>query len=189
VSQLPSARGDGAPITTFVELEPGTRCEHVLAAAADTGVLLSTRGGLGFLCRAGDLVGRTRQGKSFLSVDAGDEPIRPSLVSAEMAQVLCVSGGGRALVLALDEIKTLRNGGRGVILMGLDPKEQLCQALAFGAAGAIVEGTGRGGKAIRREMSARELGGYAGARARKGRLLEPRVRDARLSLPRPESGA
>ncbi len=39
VSQMPSARGDGAPITSFVELEPGARVEHVFAAAAGTGVL------------------------------------------------------------------------------------------------------------------------------------------------------
>jgi len=59
------------------------------------------------------------------------------------------------------------------------------QAIVFGDAGAVVEGMGRGAKPIQRPMSARELAGYAAARARKGRLLEPRVKDARLSLPRP----
>jgi len=189
VSQLPSARGDGAPITTFVELEPGARCDHVFAAPLDAGVLFCTRAGLGFISQAGDLVGRTRQGKSFLALDEGDEPRRPALFSPGMAQVLCVSAGGKALVYALDEVKVLRNGGRGVILMGLDPKDPLAQAVVFGAAGAIVEGVGRGAKAVRREMSARELAGYAGARARKGRLLEPRIKDARISLPRTVSAA
>ena len=51
-----------------------------------------------------------------------------------------------------------------------------------------IEGIGRGGKALRREMSARELAGFAGARARKGKLIEPRVREARLSLPAPRAG-
>ena len=184
VSQMPSARGDGAPITSFVELEPGSRVDHVFAATADTGVLLSTRGGNGFICQAGDLVGRTRQGKSFLALDEGDEPLRPALFDPSLGQVLCVSGNGRALVFGIGEAKVLRNGGRGVILMGLDRNEPLAQAIVFGEGGALVEGIGRGAKAIRREFSSRELAGYVGARARKGRLIEPRVREARLSLPR-----
>ena len=183
VSQLPSARGDGAPITTFVELEPGTRAEHLFAAPADRGVLLSTKRGNGLSCRASDLVGRNRQGKSFLTLEEGDEPLRPALFAGDAGQVLCVSANGRALVFPVGEVKALRNGGRGVMLMGLEPDETLCQAIVFGEGGAIVEGTGRGGKALRREMSARELAGYAGARARKGKLIEPRVREARLSLP------
>src|SRR5690606_1885393 len=79
VAQLPPARGAGVPVTSFVELGPGGRIEHVFAASADTGVLLSTRGGYGLLCQAGDLVGRTRQGKSFISIETGDAPARPAL--------------------------------------------------------------------------------------------------------------
>jgi hypothetical protein len=52
----------------------------------------------------------------------------------------------------------------------------------YGEAGVLVEGIGRGAKALRREYSARELAAYAASRARKGRLLEPRVKEARLSL-------
>jgi len=146
-------------------------------------VLFSTRGGNGFVCQAADLVGRTRQGKQFLTLDEGDAPLTPALFASGVGQVLCVSEGGRLLVFPIDEIKTLRNGGRGVILMGLDPKEALLQAVVFGEAGVVVEGVGRGAKPISREMSARELAGYAAARARKGRLLEPRVKDARLRAP------
>jgi len=180
VSQLPSARGDGAPITSLVELEPGSRVEHAFAAAADAGVLFATRGGNGLLCQAGDLVGRTRQGKGFVSLDEGDEPLRPALFTPGMARVLCVSAEGKALVYALDEVKVLRNGGRGVILMGLDPKDALRQAIVFGDAGVRIRGAGRGGKAVDRVFGAAALEAWAGARARKGRFLEPRVRDAWL---------
>jgi topoisomerase IV subunit A len=48
----------------------------------------------------------------------------------------------------------------------------------------VVAGAGRGGKVIDREMSRRELAAYEGVRARKGRLLEPRVKQAQLSLPK-----
>ena len=180
VSQMPSARGDGAPITTFVELEPGARVVCVFAAHAGRGVLFSTRAGNGFTCLAGDLVGRTRQGKQFMTLDEGDLPLRPALFAAGTGQVACISEGGRLLAFPVTEVKALRSGGRGVILMGLEPKEALLQAVVHGESGLVVEGMGRGGKPIRREMSARELAGYVAARARKGRLLEPRVREARL---------
>ena len=188
VSQLPPARGDGAPVTTFVELEPGARVEHVFAASGETGVLLASSGGTGFICQAGDLVGRTRQGKAFLALDAGQQVLRPALFAPGAQQVLCVSEKGRALVFSLGDAKVLRNGGRGVILMGLDKGERLSQAIVFGAQGVLLEGVGRGSKPVRRELSARELAAYAGARARKGRLIEPRVREARLSLPRGSAG-
>jgi topoisomerase-4 subunit A len=189
VSQLPSARGDGAPVTSFVELEPGSRIEHAFAAPTDTGVLLATRGGNGLLCQAADLVGRARQGKSFLALDADDVPLRPALFVPGEARVLCVSAEGKALVFGLDELKVLRNGGRGVILMGLDPKDALRQAIVFGAAGVRVRGAGRGGKAVDRVFGASSLEAYAGARARKGRFLEPRVKDAQLEPARRTNGA
>ncbi|MFZ9679605.1 MAG: DNA topoisomerase IV subunit A [Quisquiliibacterium sp.] len=182
VAQMPSARGDGAPITSFVELEAGARIEHTFAASGDAQVLLTSSSGHGFVCQAADLVGRTRQGKSFVVLDDGAEPLRPALIASQLNSVLCVSEGGKALVFGIADAKVLRNGGRGVILMGLDPKESLLQAIVFGDAGVVLEGVGRGGKPIRREFSARELSGYVGARARKGRLIEPRVKQARLLL-------
>ena len=184
VSQLPSARGDGAPITTFVELEPGSRIEHLFACPADTGVLFATHGGNGFLCQAADLIGRTRQGKSFVTLDEGDKPLRPALFTPGLDKVLCVSENGRALVFGVGDLKVLRNGGRGVMLMGLDPKEGLRQAIVYGGAGVRVQGIGRGGKPIDRVLTVATLDVFGGARARKGKLLEPRVKDAVLELPR-----
>ena len=177
VSLLPSARGDGAPITSLVELEPGSRLDHVFAASAQSGVLLATRQGNGLVCQTADLIGRNRQGKTFLTLDEGDEPLRPVLFGAGRDRVLCLSGEGRALVFGLDQVKTLRNGGRGTALMALEPDEPLRQALVFGAGGVVISGIGRGAKAIAREFSARELEAWQGVRARKGRLLEPRIRD------------
>lgn len=189
VSQLPSARGDGVPVTSFVELEPGARIEHVFAARAARGVLLSTHGGYGLLCQAGDLVGRTRQGKSFVAVEEGDAPARPALFEPGMDRVLCVSRAGHALVFDLGEVKVLRNGGRGVTMLKVDKADPMQQAIVFGREGVRAQGIGRGGKAIDRVLSAATLEGWRGTRARKGRYLEPRVSQAALSLPVPPPSA
>ena len=101
-----------------------------------------------------------------------------------MGTVLCVSGNGRALSFGLADMKVLKNGGRGVILMGLDKAEPLLQAIAYGRDGVLISGIGRGGKPFERKFSEHQLADYAGARARKGKFIEPRVKETRLSHPR-----
>ena len=187
VSSLPSARGDGVPITTFVELEPGARVEHVFAAPADTGVLVATRGGNGFVCQAADFASRNKAGRQFVTLEDGDTLLRPALFGPAHVTVVCVAGTGerpRLLVFGLEEAKVLKNGGRGTMLVDLERGETLLQAIVCGADGVVLSGAGRSAKAMSRTVSVRELGDYRGARGRKGRVLEPRWKDPALSLPR-----
>jgi len=181
VSQMPSARGDGSPITTFVELDDGVRIDHVFCANSGSNVLFSTAMGNGFVTAAKDLVGRTRQGKSLITVAPGDTPRRPAVFDKGMDEVFCISEEGKALLFSLDEVKVLKNGGRGVSLMGADKKDLLQQAIVIGH-GVRVQGVGRGSKVADREFSAVQLRAYAGKRSRKGRFLEPRIKKARLTL-------
>jgi topoisomerase-4 subunit A len=69
----------------------------------------------------------------------------------------------------MDEMKTLSGGGRGVILMGLDPKETLRQALAIDARGVVMIGTGRGGKVRDEKLAGSQMQLHLGKRSRKGR--------------------
>jgi hypothetical protein len=80
----------------------------------------------------------------------------------------------------LDELKRLPTGGKGVILMGLDAKEFLRSAIACGSEGASYSGLGRAGKPTDTILDAKALKGFAGNRARKGHLVEPRLKEARL---------
>jgi topoisomerase IV subunit A len=188
ITSLPSARGDGAPITSFFELEAGVRIDHVFAASNDDGVMLTTQTGLGLLCQAKDLQSRMKAGKQFMTLDKDDVPLRPSVFKQGMDRILCVSADGKALVFELIQAKVLKNGGRGVIFIGLDKGEKLAQAIVY-QTGVAISGAGRGGKQIDKEMSRRELASYEGARSRKGKLLEPRVKDAQLYLIRADKGA
>src|SRR5690606_7337571 len=140
--------------------------------------------GNGLICQGADLVGRTRQGKTFLTLGPDDEPTRPAVFRPGHDRVLCVSGEGKALVIALDEVKILRKGGRGLILMGLEARDVFAPAIVFGRDGVLASGTGRGGRLVERAFGAIALEAWRGNRARKGRFLEPRLKDARLSLPR-----
>ena len=189
VASLPSARGDGSPVTSLIDLEPGTRLVGYVAGAAAQPLLLATTAGTGFACSIGDMVSRLKAGKQFINVDAGAAPLRPALAEPADERIACVSEKGRLLVFAAGEIKSLTGGGRGVILMGLDAGEKLVAATPCGEAGVIVEGQGRGGKAVRIQLRGRELQAHAGHRARKGILVTPRVKPVALHKPAPAPAA
>ena len=142
VSGLPSARGDGQPITTMIDLESGSRIVHMIAAAADSRWLLATRGG-GFAAKLSDMFSRQRAGKQFITLEAGDELLRPVPLFDGATQLALLSDKGKFLVFGLDEVKSLSGGGRGTILMGLDTADKLDQAVPIGAAGLRAAGVYR----------------------------------------------
>lgn len=197
VAGLPSARGDGVPVTSFVELEAGSQILHAFAAPADAGVLLATEKGFGLTCVAGDWQSRMKAGKHFLTLEEGDVPLPPVLFDASRtdATVVCLSDGqgggdkGRVLAYPVSEVKTLHKGGRGVTLMGLEKKEKLRQVIVAADTGLVVTGTGRMAKPQSRTMSTREIAANTGTRGRKGKQLDPRWKDVRLWLPGTEPAA
>ena len=197
VAGLPSARGDGVPVTSFVELEAGSQILHAFAASADAGVLLATEKGFGLTCVAGDWQSRMKAGKHFLTLEEGDVPLPPVLFDASRADatVVCLSDGqgggdkGRVLAYPVSEVKTLHKGGRGVTLMGLEKKEKLRQVIVAADTGLVVTGTGRMAKPQSRAMSTREIAANTGTRGRKGKQLDPRWKDVRLWLPGTEPAA
>ena len=197
VAGLPSARGDGVPVTSFVELEAGSQILHAFAAPADAGVLLATEKGFGLTCVASDWQSRMKAGKHFLTLEEGDVPLPPVLFDATRtdATVVCLSDGqgggdkGRVLAYPVSEVKTLHKGGRGVTLMGLEKKEKLRQVIVAADSGLVVTGTGRMAKPQSRTMSTREIAANTGTRGRKGKQLDPRWKEVRLWVPGTEPAA
>ena len=182
VAQLPGARGDGVPLTTFVEVETGTRLVSYFAGTADTQLMLSSTGGYGFSAKAGDMISRQKGGKSFMSMDAEHEPLMPRVIAKNTNTLVCLSENGRALVFGMDEIKTQASGGRGVILMDLDKNEKLLAAEPINRkSGVLVSGlSSRAGKPQEVELVGPDLSYHNGTRARKGKLLATRMKANRL---------
>ncbi|AUT68961.1 DNA topoisomerase IV subunit A [Paraburkholderia hospita] len=186
VSQLPGGRGDGVPVTSLIELESGTHLMHYYAATAEQALLLASSNGFGFIAKVGDMVSRVKAGKAFMTIDEGATPLAPMPMLPDATQMACLSGGGRLLVFGLDEMKTLSGGGRGVILMALDPNESLTQALAITKAGVVLEGMYRN-KPTEEQLSGAALAPNVGKRARKGRSPDTKLKEV-TSL-RPVLGA
>jgi len=168
VANLPSGRGDGVPVTSLIDLDPGTQPAHYFAGGGPELLLLANTGGFGLLARASDLVSRQRGGKAFLVLEGEEKPLPPAIVGAGASRVACLTLMGRLLVFGTDELKLQGNGGRGLTLIDLDGKDALVSVAVFASA-LHVFGSGRGGKARDEVLRGAALDDYVGRRARKGR--------------------
>ena len=181
VSTLPNARGDGVPITTLINLTSGSSVLHYFAGATDRTLLLASSGGYGFTAKIGDILSRVKAGKAFITLDAGDLSLPPQVLDSSVSAIACLSEKGRLLVFGLDECKSRSNGGRGVILMELENNEKLLAAQPISQRGVVVSGSGRGRKAQQVALSASGLAPYIGKRARKGKVLESKLKPVTLT--------
>ncbi|MFC3459661.1 DNA topoisomerase IV subunit A [Massilia haematophila] len=182
VAALPGARGDGVPITTLVDLSGGVRILHYFAGNGETRLLLSTTNGFGFITKAGDMISRLKGGKSFITLDDGAVPLAPRVVLDNAGAVACLSEKGRVLVFGIDEMKVLTNGGRGVTLMDLEPKETLLAAQPISQKGVNVIGTWAGSKPRVVELYASGLEPHFGKRAKKGKPLSAKLKASDLAM-------
>ena len=188
VAVLPGARGDGQPVTTLIELEPGTQVAHYFAGPAQTTLLLSGSGGYGFLASVEHMVSRNKSGKSFISLAEGETVCAPSLVGGAGANpaappathVACASTGGRILTFEITELKLMEKGGRGLTLIDLEPKDALAGAAAY-TRSVKIEGLGRGGKDRDETLEIRSLNNARSARARKGKAADLGFKPTRIT--------
>jgi topoisomerase-4 subunit A len=175
VSVLPGARGDGQPLTTFIDLESGTQLVHYFAGAASAWLLLSNSGGYGFLATVENMVSRQKGGKSFMSLAAGEAVCRPSPANVPpqppATHVCCASTNGRILTFDIGELKAMANGGRGLMLIDLEPKDSLAGAAAY-VRSVKISGIGRGGKERDESLEIRSLNNAKAGRGRKGKAAD-----------------
>ena len=191
VSALPGGRGDGQPITTLIELEPGATAAHYMAGALDAGYLLSTSDGYGFVAQIQDMTSRQRAGKAFVNVaaNAGVNEPSPLLINVNTdigvqpimaTHVACASVDGRVLTFDLSELKHMPKGGRGLMLLDLADKDQLAGAAVY-TRSVTIAGVGRGGKAREETLEIRSLNNARGVRARKGKAADFGFKPNRVS--------
>jgi len=175
VSALPSGRGDGAPLATFIELAPGAKIVQALCGKVETPVLISTSAGYGFPCFIGDMVGRTKAGKQFISVK--EETILPPvmLTPTEHSMVAVLSKKARLLTFMLSELKLLQGGGKGMMLIDLKADDELAACTVINQPQLTLSGTA-GSKVQQLKLSERDLQDYFWQRARAGKVVETKLK-------------
>ena len=179
VAMLPGARGDGQPVTTLIELEPGTQVLHYFAGPASATLLLSSSGGYGFLATVEGMISRNKSGKAFIGLGEGETLCRPSHAKGTSGSqplppathVACASTGQRILTFDISELKLMEKGGRGLLLIDLEPKDTLAGAVAY-TRSIRITGVGRGAKPREEMLEIRSLNNARGLRARKGKAAD-----------------
>jgi topoisomerase-4 subunit A len=179
VAALPGARGDGQPVTTLIDLEAGTQVAHYFAGPAAAQLLLANSGGYGFLASVENMVSRNKSGKAFITLGEGETLCRPSHAAGsscaqplpDATHVACASTGGRILTFDIDELKLMEKGGRGLMLIDLEAKDQLAGAAAY-TRSIKIAGIGRGAKDREETLEIRSLNNARTARAKKGKVAD-----------------
>lgn len=175
VSDLPSARGDGLPVNSFIDLEKGSTIIGYCVAKPEDRIVIATSEGMGFVCQFKDLFARVRAGKNFIKFDQkGVKILVPQVVREGQTLLACLSEEGRLLIYDLNEVRVLPGGGKGVVLMDLNITESLVIAKPIDAEGVLVTGIGRGGKDREYAVKKAVLEYHMGHRARKGKALDIR---------------
>ncbi|MBS0193974.1 MAG: DNA topoisomerase IV subunit A [Proteobacteria bacterium] len=169
---LPSARGNGEPLTGRFTPAPGTQFQALISGEADTRLVLASNVGYGFLTRFENLLGRQKAGKAMLSLPEGARVLAPALVRDPASDRLAViTTAGHLLVFAVADLPEL-DKGKGNKLIEIPRAKLGTERVA--AIAAIPEGGALlvySGQRAPMRLAWKDLDAYAAARATRGGLL------------------
>ena len=116
---LPSARGQGEPVTGRINPPSGATFEGLMMGSENDLFLLASDAGYGFLAKLGDLQTKNKAGKGALNLPKGSEVLQPApVMSSENAWVAAVSNEGRLLVFPLADLPQMARG-KGNKIIGI----------------------------------------------------------------------
>ena len=171
VHGLPSARGNGEPLTGRFSPAPGASFQAVASGEPDTRFVLASSHGYGFVTRFENLVGRNKAGKAMLSLTPSAKVVQPAPVAdVEADRVVVATSAGHLLAFPVAELPEL-DKGKGHKLIDI-PKAKLgterVVAVAVVSPGATLS-VKSGARTM--TLSWKDLDAYVGSRATRGGLL------------------
>ncbi len=172
-SSLPSARGQGEPLTG--RLSPPTGAEFVDVVMGDDAqhILLASDAGYGFIATVGDLLSKKKAGKASLSVPNGAKVMKVIAVNDLDSQYVAVATNrGRLLVFLVSELPVLSKGKGNKLIQipsaDLKAREEFVVSICV-----LLEAQNLKVYAGKRHLTIKfqDLTNYIGSRARRGNLL------------------
>ncbi|MBQ2382042.1 MAG: DNA topoisomerase IV subunit A, partial [Succinivibrio sp.] len=119
VKDLPSARGQGEPLSAKASLQAGEKAVHVVIPKKDASYLIASDKGYGFITSGENLQTRNKAGKALISIDEDATMLSPIEISDKENDLIAVaSQSGRLLIYKLSELPSL-NSGKGNKLIGI----------------------------------------------------------------------
>ena len=120
VHTLPSARGQGEPLTGRLSPASGAEFISVLMSASDEQlVLMASDAGYGYLCKFSDLLANKKAGKAALSLPKGARVLKPVHVENQDSDlIVAVTSEGRMLAFPIKDLPVLAKG-KGNKIIGI----------------------------------------------------------------------
>ena len=170
---LPSARGQGEPLTGRFKPAAGAEFISTLMARDEDLFLLSTTFGYGFICKFSDMTSRNKNGKALISIPDGAELLPPVAISdAATQQIVAITSVGYIGVIPLRDLPHLSKG-KGNKIINIPPKKLKAHEEIVGAIHCVSENdrlTVHVGKKFKC-MNYRELQDYVIERGKRGNKL------------------
>ncbi|MFA5589431.1 MAG: DNA topoisomerase IV subunit A [Lysobacteraceae bacterium] len=170
---LPSARGNGEPLTGRFSPAAGTSFVALACAEESQRFLLASSYGYGFVTRFENFIGRQKAGKQLINPDKGAGLMPPVPVQdPESDLVVAITTAGHLLAFPLSELPELEKG-KGNKLIQIPPArlksgdESLAQLTCVRDGGELTLFCGQ----RKLTLNWRDLQAYSGTRAQRGSLL------------------
>jgi len=170
---LPSARGQGEPLSGRLDPPDGATFPGVVIGEPEDRWVLASSAGYGFVAKLVDLHSRNRAGKAVLNVPDGSVAIAPAQVPVgEEILLAALNTEGRLLVFPVADLPELPRG-KGNKIFGVSSKKSLVEPDALLAIAAVAPGQALRVLSGERHMGLtyRELGDYRGERGQRGAVL------------------
>ncbi len=168
---LPSARGNGEPLTGRFSPASGASFHALATGDNDARFVLASSHGYGFVTRFENLTGRQKAGKAMLSLTPGAKVVQPaSIANVDTDRVVAVTTAGHLLAFPVSELPEL-DKGKGNKLIDI-PKAKLGTERVVAIAVVSPGGTlavKSGARTM--TLSFKDLDEYIGSRATRGGLL------------------
>ncbi|MBK1693344.1 DNA topoisomerase IV subunit A [Chromatium weissei] len=174
INSLPSARGQGEPLTGRFDAPAAARFIAVLGETPATQYLLAADTGYGFIVQFNDLIAKSKLGKSVLNLPVDAQALPPLPLPNEMidTQLAVVTSAGYLLVFALNELPVLARG-KGNRLIGIPATKLMTRAEIVVAMALVIANDNLTVVAGKRDLTLKpaDLVMYRSERGRRGQLL------------------
>lgn len=170
---LPSARGQGEPLTGRVNPPSGASFEGLMIGKISSYYLVASDAGYGFITKMENFLSKNRSGKAVLKVPKGGKVLAPApIADIKESEVVSISNEGRMLMFKLKDLPELAKG-KGNKIINI-PSARVAERIEFVVAIAVMTANQRlfiysGKRHI--SLGMQDLEHYRGERGRRGNKL------------------
>ena len=170
---LPSARGQGEPLTGRFAPPAGAQFVATLGGDAEQRWLIASDAGYGFIVRNADLLANKKGGKTVLSLPKGAQVLTPDRLSdVNTDRIVAITKEGRMLVIPAADLPEMARG-KGNKIIGIPGKDVEARSDYVVAMACVPEGGRLKVLSGKRHLTlkAADLNAYEGERGRRGNKL------------------